>query len=704
MRVTIRSTLAAAGMSAALSIAGAQAAPPAPLKVIAMYDGTQNFGTTRRAVNFYEVTDISTSGDSNAGLTPVFGQTPLFSVWTGFEITSGAISGGPNNFEDHDAMAFNPFNGTLYTAAFDSGAENVADGVGDTQGDIDLYRIDYQEILNDFVTNGVAKGTMYAPTMSLNNEGVVNPQHPDHIGTTRNIAGAIQKIGEVGRTQGSSFFDRDLEFIDPQTLVLLDNESDSAFDDPSVDHEIRILERVSLSPGAATRNASNPLSIEGGYNGWGNTQSWQSDRAALLNLDFDALTGLPVGQSEPEDMALVKRNGVVGVWIGETDGGGDDVAFFEFSGIGSPASDAVAALSTLESLGNTRALDEDPEFDPTTNDGDHAFIKVDENGHLLISEDGFFDTVPGGQLGNAGSPAGEPAFQRLNVAQYQSGNVDLEDSDTWDDLTAGDGFGPVGSDSPGDFSTPPTQLAGPLGSLLNTFVNPDGTGLSQDDDGNVTDGRYGAYDPGTKLMYLFDIDSGAAPDVVVDAYVIDTTTGTIVYEEQNAANHFVELSMILPLMRGDANGDGLVDADDIDILAANSDVAGAGALMQEMYDLTGDTSTVFSTLAGSDASAMVRGILGTEFGDANLDGMVNGSDLSVLSGGFGGSGGWAIADFNGDGAIDGSDLSVLSGSFGFNAMSAVAAYQGSAAVPEPSCVVLAAGALLGVGGLRRFRK
>ncbi len=700
MRFAIRPTLAAAaGLSAALGVAGAQAAPPAPMKVIAMYDGTQNFGTTRRAVNFYEVTDISANGDLNAGLGSVFNQTPLFSVWTGYEVTSGSIAGGPNNFEDHDAMAFNPFNGTLYTAAFDSGPENIADGVGDTQGDLDLYRIDYQEILNDFVANGVAKGTMYAPTTSLNNEGVVNPQHPDHVGTTRNIAGAIQKIGEVGRTQGSSFFDRHLEFVDPQTLILLDNESDSAFDDPSVDHEIRVLERVSLSPSAAVRNASNPDSIEGGYNGSGNTQSWHSDRAGLLNLDFDAMTGMPVGQSEPRDMALVKRDGVVGVWIGELDGGGDDIAFFEFSGIGSPADDAFAALSTLGGLGTTRALDNDPEFDPTTNDGSFDFFQVDENGNLLIAESGFFDTVPGGQSGNGG-PAGEPAFQRLNVAQYQTGNVDLLASDTWDDLTTIDGFGPVGSDDPGDFLTPPTQLSGPLGSLLNTFANPDGSGLSLDDDGDVTDGQFGVYDPGTKLMYLFDIDGGSLPDVVVDAYVIDTTTGTIVYEELNAVNHFLEPEMILALTRGDANGDGVVDADDIDILAANSDVAGAGALMQEMYDLTGDLNTVFSSAAGSDASAMVRGILGTEFGDANLDGMVDIDDLSALSGGFGASAGWAGGNFDGNGIVDIDDLSTLSGSFGFSAMPAFAA-PSQGAVPEPSCLLLAASSLAGLGLLRR---
>ena len=63
---------------ALLALAPAAAkAQLAPRKVVAILDDTQNFGTTKRSVNFYDVTDLSGSN--------VFNQTPLFSVWTGYE-------------------------------------------------------------------------------------------------------------------------------------------------------------------------------------------------------------------------------------------------------------------------------------------------------------------------------------------------------------------------------------------------------------------------------------------------------------------------------------------------------------------------------------------------------------------------------------------------------------------------------------------
>ncbi len=79
-------------------------------------------------------------------------------------------------------------------------------------------------------------------------------------------------------------------------------------------------------------------------------------------------------------------------------------------------------------------------------------------------------------------------------------------------------------------------------------------------------------------------------------------------------------------------------------------------------------------------------------GDANLDGVVDGSDLSVPSGSFGGSGGWTSGDFNGSGFIDGADLSILSGAFGLAILAS--ALEASSTAPEPSAI-----ALLTIGGL-----
>ena len=103
---------------------------------------------------------------------------------------------------------------------------------------------------------------------------------------------------------------------------------------------------------------------------------------------------------------------------------------------------------------------------------------------------------------------------------------------------------------------------------------------------------------------------------------------------------------------GDFDADGAVDAADIDALYAN--------LGDPAFDLDGD-----SDADQQDVDLLVRIILNTEYGDANFDGQVDGTDLSILAGGFGAGAGWAMGDFNGDASIDGTDLSILATGFGF---------------------------------------
>ncbi len=670
---TLLLTLIAVGLLAGAAAGGT---PQNPRKVMALLDGTQNFGTTKRAINFYDVTDVGTTSSTDPD---IFNQSPMFSVFVGFDDSMS------QNYEDIDSFTLNPANGTVYAVAYDSGPNGVPDGAGDTQGDLDVYRIDYQEILNDYVTNGVAAGTMYGPTVAP--DGGANPDHPDHFGTTRHIANAITKVGEVGRTQGSSFFDRDVEFIDPQTLALVDNEQDSS-DTTAQDHELRILERVSTSAGAATIDTTDLGSIEGGYNRQ-TAESWEADRAALLNMDFDN-DGNPIGFSEPEDIALGQKDGVTGVFVGETDGGGDDISFFELSNIAAPAQDALATKSTFESLGTSRSVDEDPEADPTTNDGDHDGIKVDVDGNLVIVESGYFDTVIGGEQGIGGNPAGEPTVLRLNIDAYQSGNLDLS-TDTWDDLNEQDGLGPVGSDRSGDNTDAPTQIEGPLGSLDNAFDSGTASGLSIDDDTYVTDGRFTALDKGENLLYVFDIDGGGLPDVVADTYVIDLDTGDIVYEEKNSANHFLIEHGIRWMLRGDITDDGHITADDIDELFATD--ASSDTLVNEWHDLTGD-----GTVDSSDLDELVQEILGTYYGDTDLDGDVDLGDLGMMLGGYGSTSGmgWADGDLDGDAQIGLSDLGKLLGSYGSTGSVGAGA---PAPTPEPTTMLL-----LGLGGAALIRR
>lgn len=447
---------------------------------VAVLDATQNFGTTKRAVSFYDVTTLSGS---------VFGQQPLFSIWTGYEDAS------TTNFEDPQAITVDPATGDVYLSAFDSGTPGTVDtSADDTNGDFDLYRLDFAAALADFTANSRPAGTMYAPVTGP--DGRSAGAHPDHAGTTVNLAGVSQKLGELARAQSSEFYDYDMEYAGDGRIVFLDNQTgpNSSGDTPANDHQIRLWERVSTSPGLASYDS---VDNEGGWN-QGTGESWESSIGALVNMDFDS-GGNPVGRSEPVDIARVSRDGVEGVWVGESDGGGDDVGFFQIDWANQVAFKKELKVGTPP-YPTSFALDENPVVDPNTNDGEFDWIITDANGDIKIGESGFFDT-----------PKAEPKVISRAITDYDGADSDVP---------------PNGQNEvvPGAWSVS-ANLPQP----------------TNDDDGTaVTDGRFVTFDPGTGRVYYFDIDSGGGPNVVSDVYVFDPASGAFVYQEQNAANHFLE--------------------------------------------------------------------------------------------------------------------------------------------------------------------
>jgi hypothetical protein len=105
-------------------------------------------------------------------------------------------------------------------------------------------------------------------------------------------------------------------------------------------------------------------------------------------------------------------------------------------------------------------------------------------------------------------------------------------------------------------------------------------------------------------------------------------------------------------LRGDFNFDNVVNALDIDLLAA--DAARVVSLDLELYDLNdGDDVTFAVSLPGapnaSDSDVLIRDILHTQYGDADLNGQVYLSDLSRLATNYRQAGlfGWAQGNFNG---------------------------------------------------------
>ena len=106
----------------------------------------------------------------------------------------------------------------------------------------------------------------------------------------------------------------------------------------------------------------------------------------------------------------------------------------------------------------------------------------------------------------------------------------------------------------------------------------------------------------------------------------------------------------------DINGDGAIDATDIDTMA----VAIVLGRNDEALDLNRD-----GKVNSDDREALVHEYLGTDLGDADLDGAVTFLDFIALATNFGtNAGSWSKGDFNGNGKVDFLDFIMLAQSFG----------------------------------------
>ena len=392
-----------------------------------------------------------------------------------------------------------------------------------------------------------------------------------NISNTFSLAGSVEKVGEIKRNDGGNFFDISLEFVDADTLVMIDDSSaPSATDTAATDHEYRLIERVSTSPGLA--NDASGDNLDGGFNN-GTTESWNSTRIGLVNQDFAA--GSPIGHSEVESMAYHEDtlSGRRGFWVTESDSSaatrGDDIAFYDID-LQQYVEHAVGGGPTFPT---SFALDNDPFVNSSLNDGqaDHIFVDSD-TGDLIIIESGFGDAG----IATVGADH-EPSVIRREVLSYDDGAGRIQ-------------FGAWGQ----KIITTPTKDTG------DTFLER---------------GHWAAYDSENDLVYFINPSGGGeTPAFQNDIMVLDVNTGvttTLNNVDESVALFFGDsfgdvadfFTIAAPTFNdADFNKDGQVNLADLNILGANFGTMGGATMMD---------------------------------GDANMDGNVDLGDLNVLGANFG---------------------------------------------------------------------
>lgn len=201
---------------------------------------------------------------------------------------------------------------------------------------------------------------------------------------------------------------------------------------------------------------------------------------------------------------------------------------------------------------------------------------------------------------------------------------------------SGSGDGPVGR---GATDNPVGYGAGPVGAIDHAVVI---TGLVDDD--AMAEGGY----------WIIKNSWGAGWG--------DAGYGYIKYGDVEAHNrvHAIDGDATWPdFDTGDVNRDGVIDTADIDRLFDR--LTGPGVPADALYDLDGDGDA-----DNDDVDVLVRNIIGTEYGDCDLDYAITSTDLAILATNFGQSSvAWHKGDFNGDNTVNTTDLTILATNFGF---------------------------------------
>jgi fibronectin-binding autotransporter adhesin len=209
---------------------------------------------------------------------------------------------------------------------------------------------------------------------------------------------------------------------------------------------------------------------------------------------------------------------------------------------------------------------------------------------------------------------------------------------------------------------------------------------------------------GVETLSSLTINSGSTLDVNNNHIIISYAAGT-----QAAADAAVRAYLVSGYNGGAWNGTGMESTAANALFTAGNTHYGLG--YADGADMNGSSPVVPGLGAGNIE------VKYTLYGDANLDGVVNGTDFGILAAHFGDQvTAWDEGDFNYDGVVNGSDFGALAANFGqqangtaedlpaadYAALDAFAAANGLLAdVPEPASLGLVTLGAIGILARRR---
>jgi hypothetical protein len=629
---------------------------------------------SRRSVTFFDSNNI--------------GNGPLFSVALPFE---GQAAPNASAYEEFSAMTADPSTGDIYILAFDNTSPSDTalqygvdtDGF-DTTGDFDLYKINFQTVLNNWKTNFQGKdartlggalalsgpapnvpvggtatttppNTNPALTADLMKDyityGVTTPYSAEVTASTLHMSpngatdathsnafvlnGAIEKIGEINRNRyasGSNFFNPTLNFISQSQMFMIDDTRQLGTLAPNVanDNDYRIINRVSTSPGLATVS-NNPTAgvrteVDGGFNK-STTQSWESKRIGQAFLDTDETTSGST-LSEMQSSAYYNAGSVRGVWVADRD------------------------------RANTISKNQVPDFEalaPTPGGDDIAFLQLDASGNSLgyrtFSSNNAtkfdMDNDPGGTAHGPG-----------HVGQlFTATNGDLiVVEEGYDDSVSG---------------TVPNNLPNSEPAVIRGTVNYDNGGKI-----SITWGQKMYLNPAKQ----FDNSKSAPSTFKVDGWFssYDAATNKVYFAEPGSSNFTPQFQM------------------NWHVLDLNTGLTSSFENMDESVSLF-VSNTNFPNGQKVVSFSLPTGVAG----DYNGDGIVNAADYTVWRDHLGQS--TTLPNDSTPGMVTQADYDVWKANFGMSSPGSGAGSRGAGAVPEPGSVALLVMGLIGlVAGRRRF--